>query len=179
MKLSDEHANGWRNKEIIYHPIGVIHSEHHEQENTPIQGVFNPSVGYVEVFPEYAEGLRDIESFTYLYLLYYFDRATDACLLQKPFLDGEKERGIFAIRHFNRPNPLGLSIVRLKNVAGNILEVEGVDVLDGTPLIDIKPYVRQFDHRDEVKSGWVDDQHLNDIADWNSTPKELRNRTRK
>jgi tRNA-Thr(GGU) m(6)t(6)A37 methyltransferase TsaA len=178
MKLSVEHSKYWHNKEIIYHPIGVIHSEHHEQENTPIQGIFNPSVGYVELFPEFSEGLRDIESFTYLYLLYYFDRATDVSLLQKPFLDGEKERGIFAIRHFNRPNPLGLSIVKLRKVMGNILEVEGVDVLDGTPLIDIKPYVRQFDHRDEVKSGWVDSQHLDDIADWNSTPKELRDRKR-
>ena len=72
MKLSDDHTKCWHNKEIIYHPIGVIHSEHHEQENTPIQGVFNPSVGYVEVFSEYAEGLRDIESFTYLYLSVLF-----------------------------------------------------------------------------------------------------------
>ncbi len=178
MKLPDTHTKNWHNKDIVFRPIGVIHSEHHEQENTPIQGVFNPSVGYVELFPEYTEGLRDIESFTYLYLLYCFDRATGVCLLQKPFLDGEKERGIFAIRHFNRPNPLGLSIVKLRNVQGNILEVEGVDVLDGTPLIDIKPYVRQFDHRDEVKSGWVDEKHLDDIAEWNSTPKELRNRDR-
>ncbi len=178
MDISGEHTQNWRNKEIVFHPIGVIHSEHHKQEDTPIQGVFNPSIGNVEIFAEFSDGLRDIESFTYLYLLYYFDRATDVCLLQKPFLDGEKERGIFAIRHFNRPNPMGLSIVRLRKVIGNILEVEGVDVLDGTPLIDIKPYVRQFDHRDEVKSGWVDDQHLNDIAEWNSTPKELRNRNR-
>lgn len=178
MNLSDIHAKNWHNQKIIFQPIGVIHSEHHEQENTPIQGVFNPSVGFVEVFPEFTDGLRDIGSFTYLYLLYCFDRATGVCLLQKPFLDGEKERGIFAIRHYNRPNPLGLSIVKLLKVEGNILTVEGVDVLDGTPLIDIKPYVRQFDHRNEVKSGWVDDQHLDDIAEWNSTPKELRNRNR-
>ena len=176
--MNKKHAECWHNKEIIFHPVGVIPSEHHEPENTPIQGVFNPSIGYVEIFPEFAEGLRDIESFTYLYLLYFFDRATDVCLLQKPFLDGEKERGIFAIRHFNRPNPLGLSIVRFLEVKENILKVEGVDVLDGTPLIDIKPYVRQFDHRDEVKSGWVDEKHLDDIAAWNSTPKELRNRDR-
>jgi len=176
--MNKKHAECWHNREIIFHPVGVIHSEHHEQENTPIQGVFNPSIGYVEIFPEFAEGLRDIESFTYLYLLYCFDRATDVCLLQKPFLDGEKERGIFAIRHFNRPNPLGLSIVKLLGVKENILTVEGVDVLDGTPLIDIKPYVRQFDHRDEVKSGWVDETHLDDIVAWNSTPKELRNRDR-
>jgi len=176
--MDKKHAACWHNKEIVFHPIGVIHSEHHEHENTPIQSVFNPSVGYVEIFPEFSDGLQDIESFTHLYLLYCFDRATGVCLLQKPFLDGEKDRGIFTIRHFNRPNPLGLSIVKLVKVQENLLEVEGMDILDGTPLIDIKPYVKKFDHRDEVQSGWVDNQHLDDIAAWNSTPKELRNRNR-
>jgi len=178
MTLKKEHAERWRNSDILFHPVGIVHSEHTEHDNTPIQGIFNPCRGYVELYPEYEPGLCDIESFTYLYLLYYFDRATARNLLQKPFLDGEKDRGIFAIRHFNRPNPLGLSIVRLLRRCKNILEVSGVDILDGTPVIDIKPYVRQFDHRDDVKSGWVDDQHMDDIAAWNSTPKELRNRTR-
>ena len=178
MKIAKEHGKRWKDKDILFHPIGIIHSEHTEHDDTPIQGIFNPSKGYVEVFPEYEQGLCDIESFTYLYLLYYFDRATAKNLLQKPFLYGEKDRGIFAIRHFNRPNPIGLSIVRLCRVCGNILEISGVDILDGTPVIDIKPYVRQFDHRDDVKSGWVDEQHLDDIAEWNSTPKKLRNRTR-
>lgn len=178
MNSPDRETRRWQNTEIIFHPIGVIHSDHHEQESTPIQGVFNPCVGTVEVFPEFADGLRDIESFSNLYLLYYFDRATGASLLQKPFLDGERERGIFAIRHFNRPNPIGISIVRLIEVNGSVLTVEGLDVLDGTPLLDIKPYVWQFDHRDDTKSGWVDAQHLDDIAEWNSTPKELRKRDR-
>lgn len=178
MNLTREHAEKWRNAEIIFHPIGIIHSEHTEHDNTPIQGIFNPSVGYIEVFEENAAGLLDIESFSHIYALYYFDRATAQNLVQKPFLDGEKERGIFAIRHFNRPNPIGLSIMELLEVDGNILKVSGVDVLDGTPLLDIKPYVRQFDHREDVKSGWVDNQHMDDIAEWNSTPKELRNRER-
>ncbi|PWR69729.1 tRNA (N6-threonylcarbamoyladenosine(37)-N6)-methyltransferase TrmO [Methanospirillum lacunae] len=178
MNLSREHANKWRNADITFHPIGVIHSEHTEHDNTPIQGIFNPSVGYVEVFEENADGLKDIESFSHIYVLYYFDRATAKNLIQKPFLDGEKERGIFAIRHFNRPNPIGLSIMELLGVDGNILKVGGVDVLDGTPVIDIKPYVKQFDYREEVKSGWVDSKHMDDIAEWNCTPKELRNRDR-
>ncbi|MCC7566080.1 MAG: tRNA (N6-threonylcarbamoyladenosine(37)-N6)-methyltransferase TrmO [Methanomicrobiaceae archaeon] len=163
---------------IEYRPIGIIHSEFTEQENTPVQGVFNTSVGHVEIFPEYAEGLCDIESFSHVILLYHFHRATECRLIQKPFLDGEKERGIFAIRHFSRPNPIGISIVELLGVSGNMLEIRGVDVLDGTPLLDIKPYVRQFDHREEVRSGWVDDQHLDGVAEWNSTPKELRKRDR-
>ena len=178
MGLSKEHGERWKNRDILFHPIGIIHSEHTKHENTPIQGIFNPCKGYVEVFPEYEQGLCDIELFTHLYLLYYFDRATGKNLLQKPFLDGKKDRGIFAIRHFNRPNPIGISIVRLCRVCRNVLEISGVDVLDGTPLLDIKPYIHQFDNRDEVKSGWVDDQHMDDIAEWNSTPKELRNRTR-
>ena len=127
MKLSDKLGKRWERGDITYAPIGIIHSDHTEHEHTPIQGIFNPSVGYVEVFPEFADGLRDIESFTHLYLLYHFDRATGKSLLQKPFLDGEKERGIFAIRHFNRPNPIGISIVRLIRVCGNILEISGVD----------------------------------------------------
>jgi len=178
MNLTRKHAEKWRNAEIIFHPIGVIHSEHTEHENTPIQGIFNPSVGYIEIFEENVAGLSDIESFSHIYALYYFHLATGKSLVQKPFLDGEKERGIFAIRHFNRPNPIGLSIMELLEVDGNILKVSGVDVLDGTPLLDIKPYVWQFDHRDEVKCGWVDNQHMDDIAEWNSTPKELRNRER-
>ncbi len=167
-----------KDMEIRYRPIGIIHSEFNEQEETPIQGIFNESVGQVEVFPEFTEGLSDIESFSHLILLYHFDRATGCTLLQKPFLDGKKARGIFAIRHFNRPNPIGLSIVRLLGVNGNVLEIKGVDVLDGTPLLDIKPYVYRFDHREEVQSGWVDNQHIDDIADWNSTPRALRDRER-
>ena len=123
MKISKDHEVRWKNRDILFHPIGIIHSEHTEHENTPIQGIFNPSRGYIEVFPEYEQGLCDIESFTHLYLLYYFDRSTGTNLLQKPFLDGEKDRGIFAIRHFNRPNPIGLSIVQLCKVCGNILDV--------------------------------------------------------
>jgi len=94
MNIPREHAEKWKNVEIIFHPIGVIHSEHTEHDNTPIQGIFNPSVGYIEVFEENAAGLLDIESFSHIYVLYYFHRATGKNLVQKPFLDGEKERGI-------------------------------------------------------------------------------------
>ncbi len=178
MNLTQKHREQWKDAPIIFHPIGIIHSEHTEHENTPIQGIFNPSVGYIELFEEFAAGLADIESFSHIYAIYYFHQATGKNLVQKPFLDGEKERGIFAIRHFNRPNAIGLSIMELRKVSGTILTVSGVDVLDGTPLLDIKPYVRQFDHREEVVSGWVDNQHLLDIGEWNSTPKELRQRDR-
>lgn len=167
-----------KDMEVLYRPVGVVHSEHTIQDDTPIQGVFNKSVGTVEVFPEFEEGLTDIESFSHLILLYHFDRATGCELKQKPFLDGQKYRGIFSIRHFNRPNPIGISIVDNLGREGRFVKIGAVDILDGTPLIDIKPYVYRFDHRDEVRSGWVDDQHLDDIAEWNASPKELRKRER-
>ena len=163
---------------VTYKPIGIVHSGHTVQEDTPIQGIFNDSKGTVEVFEEYAEGLIDIEKFTHLILLYHFDRSTGSEIIRKPFLDEEKDRGIFSIRHFNRPNPIGFSIVSLYSVKGNILEIGAVDILDGTPVIDIKPYVYQFDHREEVKSGWVDNTHVDEIAGWNATPKGLRNTER-
>lgn len=144
--------------EISYKVIGRIHSEFKNKDHTPIQSVFSSSEGTVEIFPEYTQGLKDIEGFSHLILIYHFDRVGECTLTQKPFLDGSKERGIFAIRHCNRPNPIGISIVELRGVENNLLKVRGIDALDGTPLLDIKPYVRQFDHRENVRSGWVDEQ---------------------
>ncbi len=160
--------------EFTYKAIGIIHSGFTEREHTPIQGVYSKEKGSVELFPEYADGLKDIEGFSHLYLIYHFDRAVEHSLLQKPFLDGRSERGIFATRHFNRPNHIGLSIVDLLGVKGNVLEVGGIDVLDGTPLLDIKPYVREFDHRDDVRCGWYD--KLDDHSTSVHTPDGLKGR---
>jgi tRNA-Thr(GGU) m(6)t(6)A37 methyltransferase TsaA len=160
--------------EITYKPIGVIHSPFTEKDRTPIQSAFSHATGTVEVFPEYAAGLRDIEGFSHLYLIYHFHHAGECSLLRKPFLDGAKSRGIFAIRHFCRPNPIGFSIVELKAVRGNVLEVGGIDVLDGTPLLDIKPYVRQFDCRENARSGWVDEQDPRQEQAGRYTPGGLR-----
>jgi tRNA-Thr(GGU) m(6)t(6)A37 methyltransferase TsaA len=160
--------------EIIYSPLGIIHSPFAEKDHTPIQGVFSEATGTVEVFPEYTEGLRDIEGFSHLFLIYHLHRTEECTLLRKPFLDGTRERGIFATRHFCRPNPIGLSIVELKKVRGNVLDVSGIDVLDGTPLLDIKPYVRQFDGRENVRSGWVDEKDLQPDQGHRYTPARLR-----
>ena len=141
---------------ITYKPIGIIHTAFIDKEHTPIQSVFAPdSTGEVVIFPEYAEGLKDIEGFSHLILVYHFHRSEGYSLIAQPFLDRNK-RGIFAIRYFDRPNPIGLSIVRLENVRGNVLEIKEVDIIDGTPLLDIKPYVRDFDIRENVKQGWFD-----------------------
>ena len=139
---------------ITYDPIGIIHTPFKEQASTPIQGVFAPdSKGEVEIFPQYVDGLKDITGFSHLILIYHFHLAEGYALQTKPFLDNES-KGIFAIRHFKRPNYIGLSVVRLYSVRVNILEIGEVDIVDGTPLLDIKPYVPDFDNRDDVKDGW-------------------------
>ncbi len=134
--------------------LGVIHTDHATKEEAPIQGAFRPDeVGTVEVFPEYAAGLKDIELFSHIMLIYHFDRAGRVDLVRKPFLD-DNLHGIFAMRHPCRPNGLGISIVRLLGHEGNLLKVSGIDVLDGTPLIDIKPYIPRFDCFPDASEGW-------------------------
>jgi tRNA-Thr(GGU) m(6)t(6)A37 methyltransferase TsaA len=141
-------------EQIVYQPIGVIHTPYTQKENTPIQGCFAPnSRGTVVVYPEYSDGLKDIEGFSHLILIYHFHKSEGWQLITKPFLDKEK-KGIFSIRYFTRPNPIGISIVRLLKINGCILEVGEVDMLDETPLLDIKPYVPQFDIKENVRNGW-------------------------
>jgi tRNA-Thr(GGU) m(6)t(6)A37 methyltransferase TsaA len=138
------------------HQIGVISSPYKAKEDCPIQGVVSDSApGTIEVFPQYQEGLETIESFTHIYLFYIFDRAGEVILSRETFLDDEKH-GVFASRHPCRPNSIGISIVRLEGREGNRLRVSGIDVLDQTPLIDIKPYVPRFDHFQEAGNGWVE-----------------------
>ncbi|KLK88186.1 methyltransferase [Methanoculleus sediminis] len=160
--------------EVTYQIIGTIHSPFTDQDTTPIQSIFSEAEGTIEVFPEYADGLEGVEGFSHIILLYHFHRANGFSLRQRPFVDGSKERGIFAIRHFSRPNPIGISLVEVVSVEGNTVRVRGIDVLDGTPLLDIKPYVRQFDHRDEVRSGWVDAKHIEEVKVRSFSPKDLR-----
>jgi tRNA-Thr(GGU) m(6)t(6)A37 methyltransferase TsaA len=139
--------------EYTMKPIGVIHSPFTDKSQTPIQASRSRAVGQVEVYPEFSEGLQDVEGFSHLILLYTFHCSSGYTLRVKPFLD-DQWRGLFATRYPCRPNPLGLSVVRLLERRDNVLEIEGVDVLDGTPLLDIKPYVPDFDVRTEVHTGW-------------------------
>lgn len=137
-------------------PIGVIHSDHRELARTPIQPVCaDGCCGRVEVFEAFAEGLADIEGFSHLHLLYWLHRAAPASLTVMPFLE-DVQHGIFATRTPSRPNPLGLSVVSLTERRGRILFVDGLDMLDGTPLLDIKPYVERFDVRLGTRGGWTD-----------------------
>jgi len=142
-------------KEIVYRPIGVIHSPHTDPEKTPIQPAFASGCrGTAEIFPEFADGLRDIEGFSHIYIIYDMHRVAPARLLVKPFLH-DVLHGVFATRAPSRPNPIGLSIVRLERREGNVLYLDGVDVLDGTPLLDIKPYVDRFDCIQHTRNGWL------------------------
>jgi len=157
-----------------YRIIGTIRSPFTDRDTTPIQSIFSGAEGTIEVFPEYAEGLEGVEGFSHIHLLYHFHRVGGFSLRQRPFADGSRERGIFAIRHCNRPNPIGISLVEVVAVEGSTVRVRGIDVLDGTPLLDIKPYVRQFDHRDEVRSGWVDARRIEEVKVRSFSPKDLR-----
>jgi len=141
---------------IKYKPIGVIHSPFKEPEGTPIQPAGAKGTdGIAEIFPEYAEGLKDIEGFSHIILLYHFHLSKGATLLAKPFMDNEKH-GVFAMRGPSRPNPIGISVVRLVGVEGNMLHIQDVDIVDGTPLLDIKPYIPEFDIRKVERIGWLE-----------------------
>ncbi len=140
----------------MYKPVGVIHSQFKEPKGTPIQPRAAKGVrGTVEVFPEYIEGLKDVEGFSHIILLFHFHLAREAKLTAKPFMDDTK-RGIFAIRGPSRPNPIGLSVVRLVRVDGATLHIEDLDIIDGTPLLDIKPYVPEFEPEKVFSIGWLE-----------------------
>ena len=143
---------------FVMYPIGVIHSPFTDKGQTPIQPSRSTAIGTVEVYSDFVEGLADLDGFSHIILLYVLHRSSGYELRVKPFLDNQI-RGLFATRHPCRPNPIGLSIVRLLNCQSNILEIEGVDILDDTPLLDIKPYVLDFDVRTGVRSGWYDDRY--------------------
>ena len=139
-----------------FQPIGTIYTPFTKREGMPVQpSRAKGARGTVELLPEYAEGLADLEGFSHILLLYHFHRSTGHRLKVIPFLDTE-ERGVFATRAPSRPNAIGLSLVHLISVEENVLLVEGVDMLDGTPLLDIKPYVPEFDETVDVRIGWLD-----------------------
>jgi tRNA-Thr(GGU) m(6)t(6)A37 methyltransferase TsaA len=140
--------------EIMFKQIGIIHTSLLDKTTTPIQSSRSDIHGSVEIFPEYVDGLDGVEDFSHIYLLYGFHCPKSGVSLKvKPFLD-DKLHGIFATRFPNRPNPLGLSIVNLVEMKENIIYFKGADMLDGTPLLDIKPYILDFDVFNVDKIGW-------------------------
>ena len=142
--------------EVIYKPIGIIYSPFNSLEEMPIQPTSDVSgSGIVEIFSEFVDGLKDLEGFSHIYLLYHFHKTRQSNLTVTPFLDKEV-RGLFATRAPSRPNPIGLSLVELVRIENNLIYAERVDVLNETPLLDIKPYVPEFEHIHDVRIGWLE-----------------------
>ncbi len=142
---------------VLFRPIGVIHSDHVSANQTPIQPVYaGDCTGRAEIFAEFADGLADIEGFSHIYLVTWLHQAGPPRLRVTPFLQ-DAEHGIFATRAPCRPNPIGLSLVRLIRREGPVLHLAGVDMLDGTPLLDLKPYSPRYDSVDAPRGGWTDE----------------------
>ena len=143
---------------IEFTPIGIIHSLFSKLEDMPIQPAGAAGVkGTVQIFDEYRPGLKDLEGFSHIILLYHFHRSQGFNLNVVPFMDSVP-RGLFATRAPKRPNPIGLSIVQLDKIEDGILQISNVDILDGTPLLDIKPYVPEFDAYEKVRIGWLENK---------------------
>ncbi len=139
---------------IVFSPIGIIHTPFMEPEGTPIQTVFSKETrGAVEVFDQYRQALTDLDGFSHIILLYYFHQSRGPKLTCRPFLDNQ-ERGLFATRAPARPNAIGLSIVELIKVENCLLTIGCPDMIDGTPLLDIKPYIGDFDVKANIRTGW-------------------------
>jgi tRNA-Thr(GGU) m(6)t(6)A37 methyltransferase TsaA len=142
-------------EKICFRPIGVIHTPFKTLKGIPIQSLMSETNGHIEIFPEYQPGLKDLSGFSHIYCLYYFDMVKLPVPLQsKPFLANEL-KGVFAIRTPFRPNPIGISILQILEISENIISVNHVDILDGTPILDLKPYVAQFDNVITTKVGWL------------------------
>lgn len=143
-------------KNIIFHPIGILHTPFRDLQGMPIQPSGATSApGTAEIFPEFAAGLQDLEGFSHVILLYHLHAVRKVDLTPTPFLDADPH-GVFATRSPACPNPIGLSIVPLVRVEGNLLHLQNIDMLDGTPLLDVKPYVPEFDHpAGKVRTGWL------------------------
>ena len=145
-------------KSITYTPIGVIYSPHLDIANMPIQPSNSKGImGYIEINPEYAGALRDLDGFSHIILIYHFHMVNSFKLTVIPFLD-DKSHGLFATRAPKRPNPIGLSVVKLLSINETRLDIENVDIINLTPLLDIKPFVPKFDNPENPKIGWLTDK---------------------
>ncbi|MDK2982106.1 MAG: tRNA (adenine37-N6)-methyltransferase [Chloroflexota bacterium] len=140
---------------ITFEPIGVVHSPFSDLADMPIQPTGEQAAeGTLELFPDYCEALADLDGFSHIYALYYFHKSKGWKASIVPFLDTQA-RGLFSTRAPRRPNPIGLSLLRVLSVEGCVVKVAGVDILDGTPLLDIKPYIPQFENPQDVRVGWL------------------------
>ncbi len=145
--------------------IGIARTPFSDPAATPVQAAFSTARGTVEVYPAFRDGLLALAEFSHIILIYRFHRAAGEKLSERALIDGAEPHGIFATRHFNRPNWIGVSVVKLVGIDGATLTLEGADLLDGTPVLDIKPYIPAFDCIPGATSGWVTPQHVGQIRD--------------
>jgi len=142
--------------QIIYTPIGVVRTPFDEPKGTPIQPAAAKGIkGTVEIFPQYTDGIEDVEGFSHMILIYHFHLSGGYSLKVKPYMD-DQYYGVFATRAPRRPNSIGISVVRLTNIEKNILHIQDVDIVNGTPLLDIKPFVPEFSANEEIRVGWLE-----------------------
>lgn len=143
-------------QQIIIQTIGIIYTPFKKIRDMPIQPIAAEGIkGHIEVFPEFSKGLTDLDGFSHITILYHFHQVTGYNLMVEPFMDNE-EHGIFATRSPKRPNAIGISTVKLLSVENNIIHIEMADMLNETPLIDIKPFFSKFDNRSNTQSGWLE-----------------------
>lgn len=149
-------------------PIGIIHTQYESSTDVPLQPAFSQSKGRAEIYPEYVEALDSLDGFSHIILLYWFHKAKVPRMKVAPYMDVEKH-GLFATRTPSRPNPIGLSIVELLKIESSTIYFKGADMLNGTPLLDIKPYVSKFDSPESTKIGWLerplDKEKMKRVAD--------------
>jgi tRNA (adenine37-N6)-methyltransferase len=144
-------------QQVTYRPVGIVRSSFTRLEGMPLQSVAGPeTVAHVEVRADLQRGLRDLDGFSHVHLITHLHRGAPGELEVVPFL-GDQVRGIFATRSPRHPNPIGISVVRLISIENCILEISGVDLLDGTPVLDIKPYVPTFDSIAAERTGWLEE----------------------
>jgi tRNA-Thr(GGU) m(6)t(6)A37 methyltransferase TsaA len=142
-------------EKVVYEPIGVVHSPYNERSQVPRQGYKNGARGEIEIYDKYKEGLSDIEGFSHIVVIFHFHESEKRSLKVVPPWDGN-EHGVFSTRSPSRPNSIGITVMKLESVEGCTLKVSGIDMLDGTPVIDIKPYIPDMNPRDGVRTGWLE-----------------------
>ena len=152
---------------LVLHPIGIIRTPFKNSDGVPIQSSKSKELGQAEVDFEYVEGLQSLDGFSHIFLLYWFHKSKVPTMQVKPFLD-TKTHGLFSTRAPTRPNPIGFSIVAIERVEDNVIYFRGADMLDGTPLLDIKPFVPEFDNRPEATSGWLVTSKIRENHDYQS-----------
>ncbi|NLP58857.1 tRNA (N6-threonylcarbamoyladenosine(37)-N6)-methyltransferase TrmO [Lutibacter sp. B1] len=146
---------------IKFKSIGTIYTPFKLKEEMPIQSKGAAGIkGTIKLKKKFTKGLKDLNGFSHIYLIYHLHKSINYSLLVTPFLDSE-QHGVFATRAPKRPNPIGISVVKILTIKENMIEVEGVDMLDKTPLLDIKPFVPQFDNFETDKIGWLTGKTIN------------------